>query len=140
MAAKKKSEKQPQTVTVSGLEWLGVESVPRFYSNNVQIRMSVWDVVFRFGEFSESQQGGYHVNEVARISMSPAHAKAFRILLDRYVDGHAILKSLQTQNSIMYRRFISIQMLDEGLDTPVEFELVLPAISLVQQINADTGV
>ena len=87
MPAKKTTK--PKVVKVSDLEWRDMESaVPRFYSNNVQIRMTVMDLVFRFGEFSEEKDGGFCIREVARVSMSPQHAKALRKVLNQYIDQY----------------------------------------------------
>jgi|SRR5215212_2678534 len=66
-------------------------SAPSLYSNNAQILLSTWDMTFEFSQLllsapeQENEQPAISVGPAQRIIMSPQHAKAFSIILQRNV-------------------------------------------------------
>jgi len=51
------------------------------YSNNAQITVTPWDVVFVFGENQTVRDNILHVDIHTRVVMSPQHAKVFSKVL-----------------------------------------------------------
>jgi hypothetical protein len=58
------------------------------YSNNVQIKSSVWDVLMDFGLVLESNRRRLEIESHVRIMMSPQHAKVFSALLSRQIERY----------------------------------------------------
>ncbi len=88
MAAKKPVDFHKRFISATNIPWKGTEEAPRFYTNSVQIRMSTHDFIFRIGEVIEDGVGGFFTKEVARVAMSPSHAKQVALLLDAYIEDY----------------------------------------------------
>jgi transcriptional regulator with XRE-family HTH domain len=77
-------ENSPTPAQDRTLEVVDADIAPVIYTNNVVVRMSVWDIVLDFGYVLEASKEKLKVRQLASIAMSPQHAKAFaRLLNDR---------------------------------------------------------
>ena len=62
-----------------------LEGVPKFYANNVELRLSPWDFRITFGEVLDATEDGLIIERKVIVSMSPQHTKAVLDLLERNV-------------------------------------------------------
>lgn len=76
---------EEDAAVISWREREGVE--PRvIYSNHVQVLVGPWDLIFRFGQvIFVNVDNKIQADELARVYMSPPHAKALVKLLARQV-------------------------------------------------------
>jgi hypothetical protein len=58
------------------------------YTNTVQIAASVYEVVISFGLDTLQKDGTQTTNEIIKVRMSPHHALALNILLDRNLKAY----------------------------------------------------
>lgn len=58
------------------------------YANNVQIAVSVYEVVISFGLDTLQKDGTQTTKEIVKVRMSPHHALALNILLDRNLKAY----------------------------------------------------
>jgi Protein of unknown function (DUF3467) len=72
-------ESEPQ------IKWLKTADAVRFYSNNVQLGFSTWDMWFVFGEALGMEGEKVLVEPRARITMSLEHAKQFAEILQKNI-------------------------------------------------------
>ena len=63
-------------------------TVSDIYSNNVQIAVSVYEVVISFGLDTLQKDGTQTTKEIVKVRMSPHHALALNILLDRNLKAY----------------------------------------------------
>jgi len=80
---------------IKGPEFINTrpDSFVNFYSNNVRVEVSPWDIKFIFGEVEKAEVSAdgrsiskLYVEDRARISMSPEHAKAFLNVLQKNIE------------------------------------------------------
>ena len=64
---------RPMTVTP---EWIDNGEGPQFYVNNTGLNASPFDVTLQLGQMIEATADRLVVRELARVIMSPQHAKA----------------------------------------------------------------
>jgi hypothetical protein len=57
--------------------------VPAFYANAIQVLVSVYDVTLIIGQVGFGQDGKPEMKEVAKLNLSPQHAKMLDILAAR---------------------------------------------------------
>lgn len=62
--------------------------VPNYYVNNVKMAFSVYDIVFEFGVMPPPEDMEDGPDEVAKIRMSPQHAKVFSKLLAKQLEAY----------------------------------------------------
>src|SRR3990170_4953630 len=67
------------------IEHIVPEGMTWQYTNNLHIAMSIWDVRVIFGSVESTTDESIRVSDVARIVMSPQHAKSLAILLNTRV-------------------------------------------------------
>jgi hypothetical protein len=77
--AEEGKESEPQ------IKWLKTADAARFYSNNVQLGFTTWDMWFIFGEALGISDGKVLVEPRARITMSLEHAKQFADILHKNI-------------------------------------------------------
>lgn len=58
------------------------EVIPDIYTNQVNLTMSVYDVIFKFGQMTGPKDSP---DVKAIIRMSPQHAKVFGLLLNKHI-------------------------------------------------------
>lgn len=58
------------------------------YTNNIQIGVSVYEVMISFGLDTIQRDGTKTTKEIAKVRMSPQHALALKILLDRQLEAY----------------------------------------------------
>ncbi len=63
-------------------------TVSDIYANNVQIAVSVYEVVISFGLDTLQKDGTQTTKEIVKVRMSPHHALALNILLDRNLKAY----------------------------------------------------
>jgi len=63
-------------------------TVSDIYSNNVQIAVSVYEVVMSFGLDTLQKDGTQTTKEIVKVRMSPHQALALNILLDRNLKAY----------------------------------------------------
>ena len=63
-------------------------TVSDIYTNNVQIAVSVYEVVISFGLDTLQKDGTQTTKEIVKVRMSPHHALALNILLDRNLKAY----------------------------------------------------
>lgn len=60
------------------------DNVPTFYTNSVDIMMSIYDLTFIVGQIANVLDDRITIDQIARITMSPQHAKVLsRLLTER---------------------------------------------------------
>jgi len=97
-------EAQPKEGEQITIAFLPLEDATPLYSNHMQILVSPWDLTFRFGVVTLA---GDHVGakEVARVILSPQHAKAALRLFERqmrvYEERHGEIPDLSTGVAVM---------------------------------------
>jgi hypothetical protein len=65
-------------------EYIGGDPSPTYYSNNVRVTVTPWDLRFRFTQIDEIKDGTITYREVATVYLSPGQARAvFKILKDK---------------------------------------------------------
>lgn len=64
------------------------EDIPLIYTNSVQLKMSVFDMVLDLGVVASTDPERTVVKPVARVAMSPQHAKALAAVLDAHVKAY----------------------------------------------------
>jgi hypothetical protein len=74
------------------IQYVAASQVPTFYSNNVAIDLSSWDVRLRFGQIQGGDATVLNVGDVAHLFLSHNHARAFLKAL-----GEALSKLDQLQ-------------------------------------------
>lgn len=55
------------------------------YSNNVQVKLSIWDLVMDFGMVTDADEERVIVDNQIRVIMSPQHARSFSDVLVRQI-------------------------------------------------------
>jgi hypothetical protein len=86
MAEERKLKTESGTVSIGGNQSFvnTPDEIPRFYSNNVEITFSTWDMHLTFSEvIAAHQEKGQLLQRVARVTMSLEHTKIFIELLAR---------------------------------------------------------
>ena len=63
-------------------------TVSDIYTNNVQIAVSVYEVMISFGLDTLQKDGTQTTKEIVKVRMSPHHALALNILLDRNLKAY----------------------------------------------------
>jgi hypothetical protein len=63
-------------------------TVSDIYANNVQITASVYEVMISFGLDTLQRDGTQTTKEIIKVRMSPQHAIALNILLDRNLKSY----------------------------------------------------
>ena len=63
-------------------------TVSDIYANNVQIAVSVYEVVISFGLDTLQKDGTQTTKEIVKVRMSPHHALALNILLERNLKAY----------------------------------------------------
>ncbi|MCK4460106.1 MAG: DUF3467 domain-containing protein [Methanosarcinales archaeon] len=58
------------------------------YTNNAQLAASVYEIVISFGLGTLQRDGKEITKEIVKVRMSPQHAMALRILLDKYLKAY----------------------------------------------------
>ena len=72
------------------------------YSNVIQVTVSVFDFRLTFGERLSSTQERFEIKAVARVYMSPQHAKSVAMVLTRQVEKYEQqFGSIHLPNEIM---------------------------------------
>lgn len=64
------------------------DNVASYYTNSINIRLSVYDVSLLFGEVEEATEDSFVVRQIARVTMSPQHAKALATLLSNRLEAY----------------------------------------------------
>lgn len=64
------------------------ETMSTFYSNNVELRATQWDLRFTFGELANFTDGKLEVNNLVAVYMSPQHAKVFATALIKNIQSY----------------------------------------------------
>ena len=72
------AKKQANAAKRTQLKWAYRDGTPTFYTNNIEIRVSNADVMFRIGEISGrvEESGEMEVYERARLFMTLEHARS----------------------------------------------------------------
>jgi len=89
---------RPVEQTEQQVQIIAVDTEPSMYANNVEIKLSAWDVRFWFGEIQNVNPEAKEimVTRRVRVIMSPQHAKAFsKVLADniqKYEDAFGELQ------------------------------------------------
>jgi hypothetical protein len=86
MAEERKLKTEGGTISVGGNQTFvnTPDAIPRFYSNNVEITFSTWDMHLTFSEvIAAHPEKGQLLQRVSRVTMSLEHAKIFVELLGR---------------------------------------------------------
>jgi Protein of unknown function (DUF3467) len=65
--------------------WSNEGESPRYYTNSVEVAMSVWDFRFRVAEIVKSTPGALTLKELVTIYMSPQHALVFHKILSEKI-------------------------------------------------------
>ena len=65
-----------------------MEDVQTYYSNNVELRGTLWDIRFTFGELIEVTDDQTDVKQLTVVYMSPQHAKKFAETLINNIQKH----------------------------------------------------
>jgi hypothetical protein len=60
------------------------------YANHVSSRITPWDIELSFGQIREADEERLVYDEVARIYLSPQHAKAVLALLQKQIDSYEL--------------------------------------------------
>lgn len=65
-------------------------AVPTYYSNNTAVETSIWDVCLKFAETVETDRENNitKVRELARVRMSPQHARVVLGILTRHLEKY----------------------------------------------------
>lgn len=63
-------------------------TVSDIYANNIQIAVSVYEVMISFGLDTLQRDGTHTTKEIAKVRMSPQHALALNILLDKNLKAY----------------------------------------------------
>jgi len=63
-------------------------NVSDIYTNNVQIAVSVYEVVISFGLDTLQRDGTQTTKEIVKVRMSPHHALALNVLLDKHLKAY----------------------------------------------------
>lgn len=63
-------------------------TVSEIYANNSQITASIYEVMITFGLDSVQQDGTSITKQIAKVRMSPQHALALSILLERNLKSY----------------------------------------------------
>ena len=79
-------DQQAENDTVNVVR-LGTESAPVYYTNSMNIRVSVYDFEFLISRLDISG-GGVFASTLARLIMSPQHAKALNRILSTNLDNY----------------------------------------------------
>lgn len=61
--------------------WKVPDNRHHVYSNVAGMRTTTWDISLRFGEIREDESGQPGIHEVAHVTMSPGHFKAFVMMM-----------------------------------------------------------
>jgi hypothetical protein len=86
MAEERKLKTESGSISIAGKQNFvnTPDEIPRFYSNNVEMTFSTWDMHMTFSEvLASNQEKGQLLQRVARVTMSLQHAKVFVDLLAR---------------------------------------------------------
>jgi len=73
---------------VSNIPRVGIEDAPVFYTNTMNIRPGIYDFDFVIGRLDVKSDGDVVATTVARLIMSPQHAKALSQLLAGSVESY----------------------------------------------------
>lgn len=63
-------------------------TISDIYANNVKVAVSVYEVMISFGLETLQKDGASTTKEIVTVRMSPQHALALNILLDRYLKAY----------------------------------------------------
>ena len=66
----------------------GEETPPVYYSNSIEIGLSVYDIMLVLGRTIRSDNEKIVINQVARVMMSPQHARVLAKLLDEKLEQY----------------------------------------------------
>lgn len=66
---------------VRRMERVASEEVPTIYTNNIQVKLSYFDVIFELGLIEDASPERVLVRDVAKVAMSPQHARALNNIL-----------------------------------------------------------
>jgi hypothetical protein len=72
---------QPSQVVFELLRIKGGREVPAFYANSVQVLVSLFDFTLIIGQAGFGPDGEPEMREVAKLNLSPQHAKALTVML-----------------------------------------------------------
>lgn len=65
-----------------------MEEAPFIYTNSVQMKMSVYDLALELGIVAAADPQRTRVRPVARVVMSPQHAKALASILNAHIQAY----------------------------------------------------
>jgi len=86
MPRKPKSEQPQQPSKVLEFAYFkGGPQVPSFYANSIQTLVSFTDITLLVGQTGYGPDGEHEMWEVARLNLSPQHAKALAELLTKRI-------------------------------------------------------
>ncbi len=61
------------------------EGMPIYYANNIDVRGSFFDFVLTLGFSDVITLEALHIHEIAKVALSPQHAKAFALVLSAHI-------------------------------------------------------
>jgi len=88
MPRKAQPEPLEQAVQVLELHPKGGREVPAFYANSVQVLVSLFDVTLIVSQIGLGAEGEPEMREVAKLNLSPQHAKVLAGVLAQRVAAY----------------------------------------------------
>jgi len=85
---KTKAESEEGSFQAVEIQFTGSPEVPGFYASAIQVLVSAFDFTLMIGQMGHRPDGNLEMREVARLNLSPEHAKRLARVLAERVAGY----------------------------------------------------